>query len=402
MTQYLSTKWTCSVTMFLVASTAPAAAEVVAPALVITGNVTADVVGIVEGPVSKKINVLSNFDLIVEADLDQLVGWRGARLKFHGLSNYGGRPNDFASTLQGVNNIEVTQGRTKLYQAYVEQDVFKGRASVLLGLADLNADFYQNDSAGLLIAPGFGIGTELSATGPNGPSIFPSTAPTLRVRFSPRPDYYLKAAVIGADAGVLGDPGGINLSMREGALLIGEAGWIGRGKLAVGFWRYTKLQDDIRTMAPDGTPARQRAQGAYLLVDQPLTPVSAPGPAVSFFGRFGATDGTTTPFTGGWQLGALIEKVFPGHPDSQLSFGVTRAMVSRRYRNNAADAGQVLSGSETGLEITFSDQLTPWLRIQPDVQYVLHPGGDPTAPATVILGIRFALSASKAFGRTRH
>ena len=164
----------------------------------------------------------------------QLVGWRGARLRVHGLSNNGGRPNDVASTLQGVNNIEVDQGRTKLYQAYIEQDLLTGRGSVLVGLADLNADFYQNDSAGLLIAPGFGIGTELAATGPNGPSIFPSTAPTLRLRLTPKPDYYLKAALINADAGVLGDPGGIDLSMREGALVIGELGWTGRGKVAVG------------------------------------------------------------------------------------------------------------------------------------------------------------------------
>lgn len=403
MTQALLKKWTCCVTMPLAASATPAmaqdAAQDVAPAVVITGSVMADVFAVVDGPALKKTSVLSNLDLIVDGDLDQLIGWRGARVKLHGLGNYGGRPNDFASTLQGVNNIEVSQGRSKLYQVYVEQDLFEGRASVLVGLADLNADFYQNDSAGLLIAPGFGIGTELSSTGPNGPSIFPSTAPTLRVRLSPQPDLYLKAAVVGADAGVLGDPGGVHLSMREGALLIGEAGWTGRGKLAVGFWRYTKLQDDIRETNPDGTPVGQRAQGAYVLIEQPLTSPTAAGPAVSVFGRFGATDGATTPFPGGWQIGALVEKILPGRPDSQLSFGVSRALVSRRYRDNAADAGQILSGAETGLEITFSDQLAPWLRIQPDLQYVIHPAGDPNARPAVVFGLRVALSATKEFGQ---
>ena len=390
--------WTFGVTIALIAWATSAGAEEAPPAVVITGRVTGDVVTVAEGPNAPGTRALSNLDLIVEADLDQLVGWRGARLRVHGLSNNGGRPNDVASTLQGVNNIEVDQGRTKLYQAYIEQDLLTGRGSVLVGLADLNADFYQNDSAGLLIAPGFGIGTELAATGPNGPSIFPSTAPTLRLRLTPKPDYYLKAALINADAGVLGDPGGIDLSMREGALVIGELGWTGRGKVAVGYWRYTKLQDDIRETMPGGTPARRRAQGGYLLIDQPLSRPAAPGPAVSLFGRIGATDGMTTPFKGGWQTGLLLTRLLPGRPDSQMSLGVTHAMLSRRYRANAADASQSLADSETGFEITFSDQLTPWLRFQPDVQYVRNPGGDPAAPAAVVLGVRFVASAVKAIG----
>jgi len=396
MSLYLFKKWTCGVTIGMATS---AVAQEAAPAVVITGNVTGDVVSVVDGPTAPGTRALTNVDLIIDADLDQLVGWTGARLKLHGLSNNGGRPNDFAGTLQGVNNIEVDQGRTKLYEAYIEQSLLAGRASVLVGLADLNADFYQNDSAGLLIAPGFGIGTELAATGPNGPSIFPSTSPAVRFSLTPNPNYYLKAAIFNADAGVIGDPGGVDLSMREGALVIGEVGWTGRGKLAFGYWRYTKLQDDTRQTMADGTPVRERAQGAYLLIDQPLTSPTASGPAVSIFGRAGVTDGTTTPYSGGFQVGMLLQKVLPRRPESQISFGMTHARLSRRYRDNAADAGASLASFEQGFEITFSDQIAPWLRFQPDLQYVRNPGGDPTAPAAVVLGMRFALSADRSFGR---
>ena len=169
-------------------------------------------------------------------------------------------------------------------------------------------------------------------------------------------------------------------------------------RLPSAYWRYTKLQDDIRETMPGGTPARRRAQGGYLLIDQPLSRPAAPGPAVSLFGRIGATDGMTTPFKGGWQTGLLLTRLLPGRPDSQMSLGVTHAMLSRRYRANAADASQSLADSETGFEITFSDQLTPWLRFQPDVQYVSNPGGDPAAPAAVVLGVRFVASAVKAIG----
>jgi porin len=55
-----------------------------------------------------------------------------------------------------------------------------------------------------------------------------------------------------------------------------------------------------------------------------------------------------------------------------------------------------IRGSETYLEITYQYQATPWLQIQPDVQYVFTPGGglaDPNNPGHVIgnelvLGVR--------------
>jgi porin len=55
-----------------------------------------------------------------------------------------------------------------------------------------------------------------------------------------------------------------------------------------------------------------------------------------------------------------------------------------------------IRGSETYLEITYQYQVTPWLQVQPDIQYVFTPGGglaDPNNPGHVIgnelvLGVR--------------
>ena len=80
-----------------------------------------------------------------------------------------------------MNNIEVAETRFKVYEAWIEQGFGDGRVSLRAGLYDLNSEFYTNDAAGALIAPPFGIGSELSATGPNGPSIFPSTALAVRL-----------------------------------------------------------------------------------------------------------------------------------------------------------------------------------------------------------------------------
>lgn len=380
----------------IMAGAVPAFGEDTPPAVALSARLTSDVAGVVQGSAGKGVRGL---DLVADADLGALLSWRGARVKLHVLDNRGGDPNTLAGTLQGVDNIEVGRNRTKLYQAWIEQDLFGGRAAVLLGLADLNADFYQDDSAGVLLAPAFGIGSELAATGPNGPSIFPSTALTARLRVALGASGYVKAAVVNAKSGVLGDPGGVDWRMRDGGLLIGETGWTGRGKVAVGYWRYTKRQGDIRLIGPDGLPVRSISQGGYLLIDQPVTSATTSGRSFNVFARVGLSDGATTPFSGGWQCGMLIGKVFASRPDSQLSVGINRGDLSGRYRANAADAQLDLSHNETGVEATYSDQVTPYLRLQPDLQYVVHPSGDPAARNAIIVGLRFVFVASKTISR---
>ena len=43
-------------------------------------------------------------------------------------------------------------------------------------------------------------------------------------------------------------------------------------------------------------------------------------------------------------------------------------------------------------ELTYSDELLDGLSIQPDVQYILHPGADRTVKDAVVLALRFSYS----------
>lgn len=347
-----------------------------APAFKLSGNYTADIAGTVSGGLAKRGRVLDDLQLFGDINLDKAVGWKGATAHFELLNNSGAMPNDDAGTLQGVDNIEVTRQRARLFEAWVEQG-FGDKASVRAGLYDLNSEFYSNDSAGMLLAPAFGIGSELAATGPNGPSIFPSTSLAVRVRWTPNEHVYAEAAALNANAGVLGDPGGIKTSFDNGLLLIGEAGWTGGGKIAVGTWRYTDKQDDIRFLAPNGDPTPATAQGAYVLLERRLTGDESDGAArkTTAFARLGVSDGDTTAFRGGWQAGMLVEHVLEGRPDSAFSVGVNQAYLSGKYRDNALDAGQSLKRSESAIEVTYSDKIGP-VTIQPDIQYVKDPGAD--------------------------
>jgi porin len=255
----------------------------------------------------------------------------------------------------------------------------------LVGLYDLNSEFYANDSAGLLIAPAFGIGSELAATGPNGPSIFPSTSLAVRLKWTPREDVYVQDPALNANAGVLGDPGGVDTSFDSGALVIAEAGWTGAGKIALGAWRYTDKQDDIRD------PARRTAQGVYLLLERHLGTVSEDAPRqATAFARLGASDGDTTDFKGGWQAGLLVQHVFDGRPQSAFSVGVNQGYFSGKARANAFDAGGALKRAESAIELTYADSFGP-LTLQPDLQYIKDPAGDAGVGHALVAALRVSL-----------
>lgn len=355
----------------------------------LSGNYTADVAGTVSGGLAKRGRVLDDLQVFGDLDLGKAIGWKGATAHVELLNNSGAMPNDDAGTLQGVDNIEVTRQRARLFEAWVEQG-FGDKGSVRAGLYDLNSEFYSNDSAGMLLAPAFGIGSELAATGANGPSIFPSTALAVRVRWTPNEHVYAQAAALNANAGVLGDPGGIKTSFDNGLLLIAEAGWTGRGKIAVGTWHYTDKQDDIRFLAPSGDPAPATAQGAYVLLERRLTG-EADVRKTTAFARLGVSDGDTTAFKGGWQAGLLVEHVFESRPDSAFSIGVNQALLSGKYRDNAIDAGLRLQRSESAIEVTYADKIGP-VTIQPDIQYVKDPGADSGVGHALVAILRFGVS----------
>lgn len=350
---------------------------------------TADVTGAVSGGAKKAGRYLDNLDVIVDGDLEKAFGWRGATVHAYVLNNAGGRPNEIAQTLQGVDNIEVGSAKTRLYELWVEQSVAGGAASIRAGLYDLNSEFYTTEASDLLIAPPFGIGSELASTGPNGPSIFPLTSVAARVRVGGETGGYAQAAVLSAEAGALNEPDHLQLGMDRGAIVIGEAGHVGRVRMAAGAWTYTKKQDDLREVTAAGEPEHRDAYGAYVLGEGRFWGADD-GPSGRAFVRIGLSDGDTTPFDGGWQAGLRFDQVLPGRPDSAFSVGVHQGWLSDKFRANGRDEGLDLGRAESGLEVTFSDTIGR-VSIQPDLQFIHHPGGEKDRKTAVVAAVRFTV-----------
>jgi porin len=354
------------------------------PPLLVEATYTFDVWGSVSGGRERGSRYLDNLDVVVEADLERLAGWRGAELHVYGLYNNGRSISELIGDQQAISNIESGLGAVRLYEAWISQSI-GDRASIKIGLYDLNSEFDTLETSGLFVGSPHGIGTDFAQSGENGPSIFPVTSLSGRLEWRATPNLIFRGAVLDGIPGNPERPGrtAIRLNDDEGALLVGEADvQLNRLRLLFGHWRYTGEFDRF-----DGTRARGN-HGWYLRGEMPISgaePESST--AVHLFFRLGVASPQFNMFDSFASGGITARGLLPGRSDDELGLAFATAITSHGYRvsNNSEQ-------SETLLELTYRTQLSSWLTLQPSVQYVVNPGTDPSLRNALAVGLRSQIS----------
>lgn len=336
------------------------------------------------GGVQQGNRVGDNLDLTMTVDGGKAFGSDGTTLFIYLLNNNGGRINDLVGSNGGIDNIEAPTHAFKLYQAWIQQNFWDDKLSILAGLHDLNSEFYVTDTSGLFLNPTYGIGTEMAATGDNGPSIFPVTSLGVRVAVQPTDNTYVMAAIYDGVPGDTDNPRGTHIQIDEndGALLVGEAGVRDDtfGHFGIGAWKYTAKRPDQFDPA-----LMKHSQGLYALADTSL--YNQDGRNLSAFARVGFTAGDVEQFKSNWSVGVVASGFVATRPDSQIGFAVSRNRNADKFK----DVNAPVDSHETQYELTYSDKLMPWLTIQPDLQYTVNPGTDPAADNAWTAGLRFSI-----------
>jgi porin len=326
---------------------------------------------------------MDNLNAQVDVDGAALLGWDDTAIHGELLANHGSKLNRRVGTTQGISNIEVVQNSVRLYATWIEHQLKATKTRVLVGLYDLNSEFYATDASGMLIHPSFGIGIDFSQSGRNGPSIFPNLGLGVRVRQPIGQGGYLQVAAID---GVPGDPDhpgrtAVRLGRSDGALLVGEAGWQqpgesgpGPGHWGIGIWQYTRASDRA-----DDAPA-QRNQGVYA-VAQSLLGGSGAGRTTGFV-RAGAANRRVNGVDLAMDAGMLIATPFGARGPRAMTAGVAIA----RFSSSSSAPVRTRLRSEVALEVDARWQSFPNVALQPLLQWVLHPGG--RSGSAAIAGLR--------------
>ncbi len=354
---------------------------------------TGEVLGNVKGGIDTGSEYQGLLDLVLDADLVKALGWNGGAFRANPMWIEGtGLTRDYVGELSKVSNIDA-RDEARLFEAWVQQSVLEGAVSLRAGLLAADQEFAFTSTGAVLLNSGFGA---LAAASLNEPvPVYPLGAFGARLRIEPARDVYVQAAVYE------GHPGqehtnetGLQTRLRddEGTVTFVETGWVREGawpgavKAGVVYHSADFVDHD------SGEPERGHAV-VYVAAEQLVWRESDPQAecveGLGAFVRAGGAQEARSVLSLSLDAGLSYTGLLPGRETDLLAVGIVWAEVSDDYADTQADPSAW--DHEVIVEVTYRLVLSPWWVLQPDFQYVIHPGGSDQTDDAFVLGMRFDL-----------
>ncbi|MFM8229889.1 MAG: carbohydrate porin, partial [Chthoniobacterales bacterium] len=347
-----------------------------------TATYTAQVWGNVAGGLEQNAAYFGLLQFGLDIDLEKAVGWKGG--SFNTMWNWasGDQPTPrLVGANFGVSGIEASSGM-RCIDLWIQQKLFDEKLTLRAGMFNADRDFTISQYASLFLNSGFGWPI-LYEGGLAGPPAYPYAAPGIYAAFKPAEGWIFQSAVMQGDAYPQDNNFYWHFSRDNGLLFLNEAiySWSkarlpGTAKLGAMF---TTGNPDI----PDDS-GREAWGGAfyYGIIDQMLyaepgsTDANPQGLGWFFRGGFAGPQRSSP-------LGMLLETGFsyagpiPGRDEDSVG-------IAFYWDQSSPQQASSLQGGNRGLEMvfeaTYQVQLAPWFTVQPDVQYIVQPGGSTAIP----------------------
>jgi porin len=364
-------------------------------------------------------------------DLDKGVHWKGATFFASGFQIYGPEPTaELVGALQDVSSIEAAYS-TKLYDLWLEQRFFGGKLLLRLGQEGVNDEFMLAPFAGLFLNSSFGYPGNLALDLPSGGPNYPLAVPFFRLFYAPNEQITFMTGIYtddppppGTGNPELRDRHGTAFRFNDHALSIAEL-WYSPafltslnlpGTYKLGAWFATgPFADQSRATdglpladpASNGSPATHSGDYAlYGIINQPLW--HKPNTQAQGIGYFLQVvylpdDRNLSDW---FIMGGLNWKgPLPDRSHDEAGIAVTYVGIGADARHYSQDLvfysglGTPYAQGEPIIEATYRARLTPWFKLQPDLQYVFGPGaGIPTPGHTMplknalVVGLRMTVN----------
>jgi porin len=399
-------------------------------------NYIGEVLGNPAGGASHGAIYEGRLEMIADLDLEKAMGWTGGlfHVNAYQIHGRGLSANYLGNNLLTASNFEASRA-TRLFDLWLQQELFDGLASVRVGQIAADDEFIISQYGATFINATFGWPGFLAVNAVSGGPAYPLSTPGARVTVAPSKQLSFSAAVFNGDPAGPGpgnpqdrDPSGTSFRIGDGAFTIAEAAYaINQEKDATGLPATFKLggfyhtgrfadprEDDtglsLADPASSGRPATRHTHfGFYLVGDQMIW--RKPTTTDQGLGLFVRVAGDPSP---GNQIkfyadgGLSYKGLLPDRADDVLGVAVAYAKLSNEVRgfdgdsNRFNDTHRPIRDFETVLEVTYKAQMAPWWTIQPDLQFIFHPGGniarpnDPNGtqamPNAIVVGLRSAVA----------
>ncbi|WP_163709312.1 carbohydrate porin [Mangrovibacterium lignilyticum] len=350
------------------------------PALSFYGAYKGDAVSNFNGGIKTGSTYLGLADLFLEFNTENAGLWKGGTFMVHGANTHGGEPSaNLIGDFQVASNIEAGN-HTFLYELWYSQTF--GNFHATIGLQDLNVEFANSEFGGLFLNSSFGIHSIIADN--IAAPIFPLTSHGITLCWEVSSRLNLKTAVYkGSPIDFEDNPNNLkwNLNYSDGLLWVGEANL------------HCSQQEDCAEIIKAGFFYHQHSEdwtvsdelesdyGFYLVGDHRISPANDYDKGLSIFYQLGVSprnDNVAYVGTGIHYTGLFSDK-------GKDTFGLAMARGVM-----TEEAGQ----DETTFELTYKLQINKYLYLQPDIQYIIHPGGtdmmlDNALVALFRLGLEF-------------
>ncbi len=316
----------------------------------------------------------SLLDVNLTLDLETLVGLEGATLFADYYSQVGRDGSRNVGDIQAFSNIDSVDNVHQLAELWYEQWLFSRKLRIKVGKVEANSEFAFVDAAGEFINSSGGF----SPTVFNLPT-YPDPAMSVNAFVYPTEWLYIGGGVYdgalndGIRTGGRGPSTFFNNAKSDDYFLIGELGitwpdsakW-GAGRFAIGPWYHS---GDFGRF--DGSTARG-TEGFYTLIEQRIWRENPEAKddeqGVSLFFQYGYADQKVSEIAN--HVGVGLYSVGPISGRDEDSAGIMVSFVDLSDRSGAGFAQD-----ETALELFYRLQVTPFLSLKPNLQYIFDPSG---------------------------
>ena len=371
-----------------------------------------DIAGNPTGGKSQGAAYADNIGLSLVFDLDKLVGMDGGSF----LVSMSQRDGDSLSQKRIGNVFAVQQvygGQTfHLVDLAYQQKLFDDHIELSLGRIAAGDDFLVSQYDYLFMQNGFDGNPVAIFYNSPGMNSYPNATWGTRIKWKPTKRTYLMAGIYNGDTAIRADDNhGTDMSMNGPVFVMGEAGYRLNGlpgdsqflgNYKIGFWYDNSTLTDYRTVG-FGTPtgSQQGSWGFYGMFDQVLIPFAEPT-SNRGLGVFGsvlvAPDQAVSEMPYFFTAGVAMRGIFASRPTDAAGFGVVFGEFSSdlrdaEQREQLLDPTVGVQSHETVLEWTYRFNLHQGaLFFQPDVQYVMRPGGTGQLANAVVLGCQLGVN----------
>jgi porin len=400
--------------------------------LEIFGGYTAEVWGNTTGGIKDGTVYTGLLDFGANLDLEKAIGWQGASVSTTWLWLSGrDASEDLVGNFLTISNI-AGFNTLRVMELWFQQNLLDDKISLRLGQLTADSEFVISDYAGTFINGTFGWPAFMYMNLPAGGPGYPMGTLGARLAVTPVDWFTFQSAVFQGnvyDQNVNRHGFRWRLDGENGFLFLNEAQarWNHRdeetglpGQAKAGMWIQTgQLADTLAASTNSGN------YGWHFILDQmiyrepsaelpPPTGKSKDGKSVvdskggksfkepvkmeksdqglGFFGRIAFTKEDRNFLNFYFDTGLTYKGLIPTRDNDTIGIAFAYAQLGNTAQNSLIDEGSVGVGAEMVLEATYQAQITPWLIIQPDIQYIINPGGTQDLGNAFVIGGRAAIT----------